>query len=405
MPTTGDHLIAAIHATPTRLVLALTGGGAQALADLLVVPGASNTVLEATVPYSEASLAAFLGGPPDQACAEPTARAMAMAAFLRALRYAPADTPVAGIACTASLATDRPKRGPHRVHVALQTDRLTASWSLELKKGARSRMEEDRVAGNLVLNAVAEAKGLDDRLGLRPVEDESLQWSDAAAPDAWRDLLLGRRDAVGAVCHCLPDAGQCTSLSEIPSSGSGQAVPPVETRRPAALLPGAFHPLHEAHRGMARVGQEILGVPVEFELSIMNVDKPPLDYVEIRERTSQFGPDEPVWLTRLATFEEKSARFPGATFLVGVDTLRRIADPRYYGGREPACLAAIDRLADRGVRFLVFDRRCEGRLVTLGDLAIPPSLAALCAEVPPERFRLDVSSTEIRKGWAAADGT
>ena len=35
-----------------QLVVAVTGGGSQAIADLLTVPGASATVLEAVVPYS-----------------------------------------------------------------------------------------------------------------------------------------------------------------------------------------------------------------------------------------------------------------------------------------------------------------------------------------------------------------
>ena len=172
-------LIEAIHAAPTRLVLAITGGGSGAIGALLEVPGASRTVLEAVVPYSEGSLARWLGGPPDQACSPPTARAMAMAASA-----APATTPrpspliptsrphpsspsslgphpsLAGIAATASLASDRPKRGPHRVHLAAQTAEATVTWSLELVKGRRSRAEEEQLVARLVLNLIAEVCGL-----------------------------------------------------------------------------------------------------------------------------------------------------------------------------------------------------------------------------------------------------
>ena len=45
-------VVAAIHASPTRAVLACAGGAAQVLTWLLASPGASNTVLEASVPYS-----------------------------------------------------------------------------------------------------------------------------------------------------------------------------------------------------------------------------------------------------------------------------------------------------------------------------------------------------------------
>ena len=43
-------LIADIHALPARGVFHVTGGGSLILSDLLCVPGASNTVLEASVP-------------------------------------------------------------------------------------------------------------------------------------------------------------------------------------------------------------------------------------------------------------------------------------------------------------------------------------------------------------------
>ena len=66
------------------MVLAITGGGSGAIADLLEVPGGSRTVLEAVVPYSAAALVEFLRGKPEQFCSARTARAMAMAAFQRA---------------------------------------------------------------------------------------------------------------------------------------------------------------------------------------------------------------------------------------------------------------------------------------------------------------------------------
>ncbi|KAL8557499.1 hypothetical protein ACS0TY_004801 [Phlomoides rotata] len=45
-------MVEAIHANPTQAVLYLSGVASQALGWLLSVPGASNTVLEAIVPYS-----------------------------------------------------------------------------------------------------------------------------------------------------------------------------------------------------------------------------------------------------------------------------------------------------------------------------------------------------------------
>ncbi|MCR4412184.1 MAG: hypothetical protein NUV77_07130 [Thermoguttaceae bacterium] len=371
-------LVRAIHDAPARLVLALAGGGSRALAELLEVPGASRTVLEAVVPYSEPAMIDWLGGRPDQFCGEPTARAMAMAAFLRSGVLDPGGGPHAGVACTASLATDRPKRGPHRAHVAFQTDGVTAVRSLTLAKGQRTRGQEERVVADLVLNAVAEVSGLAERLPLDLVPGETVEASEIAAPQAWQDLLLGRRDAV--------------------RHGGRPA-----TGRPAAIYPGAFHPLHAGHRHILEIAQELLGVVVEPEISILNVDKPPLDYLEIERRTAQFDCDQAVWLTRAATFDEKSRLFPGAVFVVGADTLRRIADARYYGDDPAACRAAIERIAARGCRFLVFGRSQEGCFASLDRLELPGLLRALCTGVPEERFREDISSTALRR--AVDEGT
>ncbi|MEZ6070143.1 MAG: hypothetical protein R3C10_07645 [Pirellulales bacterium] len=138
-----------------------------------------------------------------------------------------------------------------------------------------------------------------------------------------------------------------------------------------------------------------------FELSIENVDKPPLDYLEIERRCGQFAGVGAVCLTRAPTFLGKAELFPGATFVVGADTIIRIAAPRYYGNDPAACRAAIQRIAALGCRFLVFGRLDDNGFVTLADLSLPSELRAICDEVDEDAFRADVSSTELRQ--AAAD--
>ena len=154
-------LITAIHASPTMAVIVVTGGGAQAIADLLAVPGASKTVLEALAPYSERSLTEFLGAPPMQAVSVDTAAAIAQAAHQRALQLRIEETtPVLGLSCTATLATDRPKKGDHRAHVGLTSEEKTQVYSLTLTKDARDRRGEERVISNLILQVLAEACGV-----------------------------------------------------------------------------------------------------------------------------------------------------------------------------------------------------------------------------------------------------
>ena len=204
MLLTPEQLVQQIHDSPTRIVLAAAGGGSRAIADLLEVPGGSRTLLEAVVPYSAPAMVNWLGSLPDESCSAATARSMAMVAFLRARCYEEPGAMPAGVACTASLATDRPKRGPHRVHVALQTAAMTAAWHLELQKDRRTRAEEERLTGRLLLNVVAEACNVSQALNLDLLEGEQVEESRTQAPPAWQDLLLGKVESVRIQNFPLP---------------------------------------------------------------------------------------------------------------------------------------------------------------------------------------------------------
>jgi len=366
-------LVRALHQSPARLVVAVAGGGSRAIGTLLESPGASRTVLEAVVPYAPAALVALLGGQPAQFASESTARALAMACFHRGLGYGTAAGLV-GVGGTASLRSDRPKRGPHRVHVATQTAGATEVWSCELVRGARDRLGEERFCAALILNAVAHASGLEQRVRIRRFGGERILKRANVAPQAWSDLLLGRRETVSVGPPRPPGAWP-----------------------PRVVFPGAFNPPHAGHRAMARVAEERLGGPPVWELSITNVDKPPLDFLEIEQRLAGLG-GVSVVLTRAARFVDKAALFPGATFVVGADTIGRIADPSYYGGRAGEAAAAIARLGEAGCRFLVFGRWLRDRFQILADLDLPAALGGLCEEVPAGAFRADTSSTEIRRG-------
>lgn len=378
------RLGAAIHAVGRPLVVVVTGGASRAISGLVSVPGASRTVLEARVPYSAAALIEWLGARPDHFCSEDTARAMAMRAFERARGLLAADgrptDNAVGLACTASLASDRPKRGPHRAHLALQSAERTVALSVELVKGRRTRDAEESVTASLLLNLAAEAAGVGPRLDPGLDASEVVHRREAAPSAAHRPLVLG----------------------DIPLAGVNA---PSAARERRAIFPGAFHPRHEGHREMARVAGQMLGAPVEHEVSIANVDKPPLDYLEIAARARQFAPDEPLWLTRAPTFVEKARLLPNATFIVGADTIERIGDPRYYGGDPARRDAAVSELAALGARFLVFGRVAEGRFQTLPDLKLPSELRKLCQSVPETSFRLDISSTALRQAADHVEGT
>ncbi|MDA3040028.1 MAG: hypothetical protein O3C27_10970 [Actinomycetota bacterium] len=154
-------LVAAIHGTPWLIVLAVAGGGNAAITDLLDVPGASRTLLEVRVPYAHTAMVDLLGGePPDGAVSQLTAEAMAVACLERARFLAPDHPELLGVACTAALVSDRPKKGEHRAHVAIASAAGVRHERVGLVKGALDRPGEDRVVADAILRRLAAASGL-----------------------------------------------------------------------------------------------------------------------------------------------------------------------------------------------------------------------------------------------------
>jgi len=144
--------IAAMHASGRQAVLAITGGGSGAIAELLRVPGGSRLLLEALVPYDPRALTDFLGFEPAQAASLETAVAMAQRSRERAAKLAPSGARLVGLGATAGLVTDRPRQGEHRCHVAVTTGAYTDACTIVLAKGWRDRPgEEDLVARAIVL--------------------------------------------------------------------------------------------------------------------------------------------------------------------------------------------------------------------------------------------------------------
>lgn len=199
--------------------------------------------------------------------------------------------------------------------------------------------------------------------------------------------------------HARLVGGEIRAARVLPADGPGQYVVTAEetpSPLPRAMFPGAFNPLHRAHRRMGDLAEDMLGRQIEFEISLENVDKSRLDIAAAARRLEQFPPHQPVWLTRTARFAEKAACFPGATFVVGADTICRIADPDYYQQDVRARDAAIAHLAAHACRFLVFGRLLKTDFCTLSNIELPPALLELCREVPESRFREDLSSTQLR---------
>jgi hypothetical protein len=371
-----EELITAIHNHPARLMLVVAGAGTQALAELLSVGGASRTLLEALIPYSSQSFDEFLGCRPKQYAAAETARLAAGRALVRAQKLAEEKWPLAGLACSATIATDRPKRGEHRAHIAAWQPERLLSYSLYLEKGARDRAGEEALVSRLLLNTVAEACQVRRQLPFELGPGDNLKEE--------------HHDYAQAGARLLRRAIPYFAIQEHGRLATGDA-------QPHALLSGAFNPLHEGHMGLAWAAAELLGHPVAFELAVVNVDKPPLELETILARMAQFAGCFAVFASNAPTFVEKARIYPGATFVMGYDTAARVIHPRYYGDSEAQMRAALEEIRANECRFLVAGRADQhGTFHEAADLPIPPGFADLFYPIPPHYFRLDISSTAIR---------
>ena len=164
------------------------------------------------------------------------------------------------------------------------------------------------------------------------------------------------------------------------------------------VFPGSFDPCHGNHIFMAKQASKKLDQPVHFEISLTNVDKPPIDFISLNQRLDSLREYKGeafmggVCLTNAPLFLQKAALFPNSTFIVGADTINRIFDAKYYKGVADTP-AILKHFKEKNVRFMVFHRKSF-------ELSIKPDVLEFCEVIPVDEYEDDgTSSTEIRKRY------
>ena len=360
------EVIKKIHDSSFRFVLISSGGGTNAISEILKVPGASNSVLEAYVPYAKESLDHYLLRQPDHYCSLDTTLSMAAKAYSAAKKIDTKTHPkkLFGVAVTASLATNYSKKGDHKFFIAIQTHKYSQSFSYQFTKGELSRDEEEKIVTKYIISALSAACGVNNG-----IQDQisNLRIEKVKADKSWIKLVNNKIDYVSSSSHM-----------------------------PELIFPGSFNPFHSGHAEMSQLAEKKTGLSPAYEICIQNADKPPLSYHEIQRTLLQFSQSYDWVLTKAGKFSDKAKLFPNTVFIIGADTLNRILDEKFYLNRKDM-LDQLDLFNSHNINFLVFGRKIKKRFISLDSVQIPEHINDRFTGFGEEIFRDDISSSIIRK--------
>ena len=129
-------------------------------------------------------------------------------------------------------------------------------------------------------------------------------------------------------------------------------------------------------------------------------------------RVQQFRGISPVIVSRLPLYVEKSKFYPSCSFVIGADVCRKILDPKYTGESIAQMYCDLEQIRGRGCRFLVAGRKnsITEEFETVDTILEEKILNHVDREAisnlfqPVNGFRVDLSSSEIRKSEGEKEG-
>ena len=264
--------------------IAIAGGGGCAISALASTPGASSMLLEGTVTYDRKSLDNYIQQSLTNYVSSQTAQLLSQRALARAMQYRNSlqdQCKCIGVGASSALVQSKPGRISRAHVVATRADGRQYECFLKLAPHNRTRLQEDLLVGRLVLESIENVKSESDVELMLESEDEFQQWHTPGVPlqdtvrVAAERVLLGETSAV-----VLLPRRDATFV----------AVPHVVLPNQSLIFPGSFNPPHVGHVQLANAAKAAFettneqDLPVLFELSLLNADKPAMNATSVSER-------------------------------------------------------------------------------------------------------------------------
>jgi len=411
--------------TSHKLNLYTTGGGTPAIGVLTGIPGASNSIIEARLPYAtsvtDRIIKPFLDSP-NGYCNKEVALALTQAAYSDTISTYLEETKnldslttcnFIGIGTTSAIRSKTIKKGDHRMHAFYKKSDNVFSpecvqYDFILSKGKRSREEEDQVIADVILNKIlADATNLETEVP----ENEYLFEEEQIIKTVHQldnpiDAVLG---------------GNTKFALFIPNSNSTIAFTDIKIKN-AIIFPGSFNPLTIGHIQLIIKAINHLGFSLEDHPPIileigLNADKGALTKVQIEERINQISDQLKIHglknigiaVTSSPLYSQKTEIFQECTFLVGADTAIRLLDPKYTQNCLFELIYSLTLIQSRGTKFLIGPRLTSIKnkdgivseaflslkeILDISQVKLPDKCREMFLEIP--EFRVDFSSTLVR---------
>ena len=166
----------------------------------------------------------------------------------------------------------------------------------------------------------------------------------------------------------------------------------------SVILSGSFNPLHKGHKELLIASEKEYKIKPLFEISISNVDKNKINFIDLTKRIEQFKSQGKIIITNSPTFNDKSSIFKKSIFVVGYDTALRLIKKKYY---DNSIQDAYQEIKKNECSFLVSGRYIDKKYYDPKEINFG-EFKDFFSILPENKFRLDISSTILRNDYNSA---